>query len=635
MQTPSTRIEPAGGAKPPGPGAADDEALLEDNDDTVIGRAMRLSMLALLLIGAAAGGGWYLSRRKPPAPPEKITQLSAPVARQRHDAQMPVVKFTDITAAGIDFVHYNGTYGEKLLPETMGGGVAFFDCDSDGDPDLLFTNGTDWPGKAKPGAPKHTARLYRNDGKGNFHDATKGSGLDVPMYGMGVACGDYDNDGDADVFLTGVGGSKLFRNDLGGHFTDITAPAGVGGSPDDWTTSAAFLDYDNDGRLDLFVCNYVRWTADIDREVNYTLVGVGRAYGPPTNFQGAFSRLYHNDGAGRFTDVSDKAGIRVKNPATGVPAGKSLGVAPVDLDRDGFIDLVVANDTVQNFVFINQKNGTFKECGVECGIAFDTYGNARGAMGIDTARFRNEDPNVLGVAIGNFANEMTALYVSQGGTASNLFTDEAIAEGVGPASRLPLKFGVSFIDYDLDGWLDLLTANGHLEEEISKVQESQKYKQPAQLFWNAGPSSSAGGFALVPPEKAGADLYKPIVGRGSAVADIDGDGDDDVVLTQINGAPLLLRNDQALGNKSLRLKLIGTKGNADAVGAWVKVTVGPQTLWRQVMPTRSYLSQSDLAVTVGLGKSAPDSVEVVWPNGQTQKVEGAAPGKLTVVRQAP
>jgi hypothetical protein len=609
---------------------------LEDEDDTVIGRAVRLSLVALLVMGAVAGGAWYLSRRKAPPPPPKITALSAPVAPQRPEEHVPAVKFTDVTAAaGIDFVHHNGAYGEKLLPETMGGGVAFFDCDSDGDQDLLFVDGMPWPHKPNPSAPKTTPRLYRNDGKAKFTDATAGSGLDVSIYGIGVACGDYDNDGDADVFLTGVGGYKLFRNDLGGKFTDMTAHAGVGGSSDDWGTSAAFVDYDNDGLLDLFVCNYVRWSPELDRAANYTLVGVGRAYGPPTNFQGAFCRLYHNDGGGRFSDVSENAGVRVANTATGVPAGKSLGVAPVDLDCDGFIDLIVANDTVQNFVFHNQRNGTFKECGVECGIAFDTYGNARGAMGIDTARFRNDDPPALGVAIGNFANEMTAMYVSQGSGASMLFTDEAIAEGIGSPSRLPLKFGVFFFDYDLDGWQDLLTANGHLEEEIGKVQQSQTYRQAAQLFWNAGPAGS-GGFVPVAREKAGADLFKPIVGRGSAFADIDGDGDQDVALTQIAGPPLLLRNDQALGHQFLRLRLEGTKSNRDAIGARVKVRVGPQTLWHQVMPARSYLSQSELPLTIGLGKAAaPDSVEIIWPDGRIQQVKDVKPGVLAVIKQAP
>jgi hypothetical protein len=391
------------------------------------------------------------------------------------------------------------------------------------------------------------------------------------------------------------------------------------------------VDIDNDGDLDLFVCNYVEWSREMDGEVNYRLVGVGRAYGPPLNFPGTVPYLYRNDGKGRFTDVSASSGVQVRNPATGLPMGKSLGVSPVDLDQDGWMDLVVANDTVQNFVFHNQGDGTFKETGARTGLAFDNNGQTRGAMGIDAARFRNDAS--LGIAIGNFANEMTALYVSQ--NTPMLFSDEAIAEGVGPASRLLLKFGVFFWDYDLDGRLDLLTANGHLEEEIAKLQKSQTYAQPAQLFWNAG-SDSGASFVAVTPDEAGPDLFQPMVGRGSAYADIDGDGDLDVVLTQSGGAPRLLRNDQHLGHDWLRLKLAGTQSNRDAIGAWVRVRVGGQVLARQVMPTRGYLSQSELPVTFGLGKaSRVGDVEILWPGGAAQSLGPVPINTLTVVSQRP
>jgi len=392
---------------------------------------------------------------------------------------------------------------------------------------------------------------------------------------------------------------------------------------------AAWIDYDNDGKLDLFVCNYVQWSPEIDRGHPYELPNIGRAYGPPRNFSGSFPCLYHNDGAGHFTDVSAQAGIQVRDPGTHLPQAKSLAVAPVDADNDGWIDLVVANDTVPNFLFHNQHNGTFKEIGARSGVAFDAYGLIRGAMGIDSARFRNDD--TLGIAIGNFANEMNALYVAQ--RDSLVFADEAIKEGFGPASQKLLKFGLFFFDYDLDGRLDVLTANGHLEPEIHRVQSDQQYRQPAQLFWNRGDKNGVG-YLPVPAEKCGGDLLKPIVGRGSAYADIDGDGDLDVILTQVGGPPLLLRNEQKLGHHWLRLKLVGTKSNRDAIGAWVKARVGGHTLSRQVMPTRSYLSQSELPVTIGLGKAEKvDGLEIAWPSGTKQKLDSLPIDRLSVVTE--
>jgi hypothetical protein len=597
-------------------------------DDAIIGRAFKWSLLCLLAAaGLAAAIIWWNQRARPSRPQALATPVT-PLPRMAPAVEPPRVVFTEVTrAAGIQFTHYNGAAGEKLLPETMGGGVAFTDLDADGLPDLLFVNCMPWPWDLERAPrPLPTHALYRNHGQGQFTDITAGSGLDVPHYGMGVAVGDYDNDGLPDVFITGVYTNRLYRNLGGGKFRDVTAAALLPVGTDQWGVSAAFFDYDNDGWLDLWVCHYVQWSREIDAGIAYSLDGRNRAYGQPWNFAGAFNTLYRNLGNGQFEDVSARAGIQIRNPATGVPAGKSLGVAPVDLDGDGWMDVVVANDTVQNFVFHNQRNGAFREIGAQSGIAFDSYGNARGAMGIDAARFRED--TALGIAIANFANEMNALYV----TANRplLFTDEAIVEGLGPPSRAFLKFGLFFFDYDLDGRLDLLTANGHLENEISKIQRSQSYQQPAQLFWNAGPRAG-GCFIEAGPAFSGPDLFRPIVGRGSAYADMDGDGDLDVVLTQIHGPPLLLRNDQNLGHDWFRLQLVGRPANRDGLGAWVEAQWDGLTAWRHVMTTRGYLSCSERAVTFGAGRRGPpQKIRIHWPGGAIQEL-GPVPLRQTTV----
>ncbi len=597
-------------------------------DDALIARAFRWSALALILLLLAGIGLYVLLTRKPAPAPVKVTQITAPSVKTAPLLNPPTVKFTDVTSSsGLTFIHNNGATGEKLLPETMGGAVAFLDFDNNGTQDLLLVNAQSWPGTANPNLT--TLGLYRNDGRGQFTDVTKGSGIDISLYGMGAAVGDYDNDGWVDVFISCVGTAHLFRNQGNGVFQDVTLKAGVSGSAKDWGTAAAFFDYDNDGKLDLYVGQYVKWSREIDFEVGYKLVGIGRAYGQPMNFEGTFPYLYHNNGDGTFTDATAAAGLQVKNPSSGVPTAKTLGVAPVDIDADGWMDLIVANDTVQNLVFHNQTNGTFKEIGANAGIAFDSYGATRGAMGIDTGFFRNDD--ALGVVIGNFANEMTALYVSQGSPLQ--FADEAITEGIGPASRLLLKFGVFFFDYDLDGRLDVLSSNGHLEQEINKLQASQQYLQPAQLFWNRG-ASPTGMFGPVTSEQSGADLFRPIVGRGSAFADIDADGDLDVILVQTGGKPLLLRNDNQLGHHWIRLNLEGRSANRSAIGARVTLKVAGQTHRRQVMPTRSYLSQSELPITIGLGSSQTvEEIEILWPGGPLQKLSNIRVDQTTSVRQ--
>lgn len=542
----------------------------------------------------------------------------ASVAAHQTSPQIPTTPFLNITAAaGIDFRHVSGAYGDKLLPESMGGGVAFFDYDGDGAPDLLLINSSAWPGHPVAGQTAATMALYHNDGHGHFTNVTAGSGLDVTFYGMGVAVGDYDNDGRPDVFISGVNGNHLFHNEGGGHFRDVTADAQVGGKAEDWGTSCAWLDYDNDGLLDLFVCNYVKWSPQIDL-AKASADPSARTYAQPTRFDGTFCYLYHNEGHGHFRDVSATAGIQVKN-AAGKPAAKAMGVVPVDLDGDGWIDLVVSNDGLQNFVFHNEGNGTFKEIGALSGAGFDNFGRARGGMGIDAAHFANGP--ALGIMVGNFANEMSALFVSDDSHLN--FTDIGAEQGIGPAGVTLLKFGAFFFDYDNDGRLDALFTNGQLDPAVEKLQPGQHYRQPAQLFWNTG-SAQGIRFVLVPPAKCGADFVMPIVGRGSAFADIDSDGDPDVIFTQIDGPPVLLRNDQALGHHFARFKLVGTRSNRDAIGAWIRVRIGEQTLERQVMPTRSYLSQSELPVTFGLGAlTRVEDVEIIWPRGTHQHLDAA------------
>jgi enediyne biosynthesis protein E4 len=595
------------------------EEIEDVENDEVIGRAMRVSVLVLagvaLVALAVYFGLKYAGRERP------VTQAIDVEGPQRvaEAGQPPPLRFTDVTeSAGITFRHTNGATGERFLPETMGSGAAFFDYDGDGDQDLLLIDGDQWAegsGNASRGVGRSV--LYQNDGAGGFRDVTAEVGLDLRLYGTGVAVGDVDGDGYPDVFVAAVGRNRLLRNLGGRRFEDITESAGVGGDAAEWSTSPAFFDADNDGDLDLFVGNYVRWSKAIDLEVDYRLEGVGRAYGPPVNYEGTFPYLYRNEGGGRFTDISEGAGMQVRNPALGGPVAKTLGVVPIDADRDGWMDLVVANDTVRNFFFHNQGDGTFAEEGELYGLAYGRDGQATGAMGIDAGYFR--DDGELAIAIGNFANEMSSLYVTQGDPA--LYADEAIGAGLGAPSRRVLSFGVFFFDVDLDGRLDLLQVNGHLEENIAAVDPSQQYRQAPQLFWNAGDTGSR---VLVPVEATAlGDFGRGLVARASTFADIDGDGDLDVLITQTGDRPVLLRNDQELGHHWLRFRLRGdgVTVNRDAIGAWVELTAGGRTQRRQVMPTRSYQAQVEPVVTFGLGGlTEVGAVEVQWPDGSRQPV---------------
>lgn len=537
----------------------------------------------------------------------------------------PAVRFTDITSsAGIDFVHTNGAYGERLMPETMGSGAVFFDADRDGDPDLFLVDSRHWQDRHDAIAKPHHA-YYRNDGSGSFEEASAAVGLDLTDYGMGAAAADYDGDGWVDLYVTNLGSNRLLRN-VEGRFVDVTEAAGVGGG-DVWSASAAFFDYDRDGDLDLFVVNYIKWSRAVDLEIDFKLAGLGRAYGAPVNFVGTNSRLYRNEGDGRFSDVSAAAGIEVFDPVSGHPVGKGLGIAVLDYDRDGWLDVVVVNDTVRNFLFHNLGDGRFEEVGVFEGLAYDRNGKATSAMGVDAARFRDDAD--LGIAVGNFANEMASLFTTANGRTP--FADEAVLVGLGPASRIPLTFGVLFFDYDLDGRLDLLLANGHLEHEINKVQQSQTYAQPPSLFWHCGPDCPRTFIAVT---EAG-ELLRPLVGRGVTAADIDGDGDPDLLITQNGRRPALLRNDQASANHWLRVELVGHAPNTDAIGARLELTAGGLTRYRTVSPSRGYLSQVEHAITFGLGPStAVERLVVHWPDGSEQTIVPDGVDRAIVIEQA-
>ena len=608
-----------------------DEA--NEQDDAIIGVAVKWSVLVLVTIVAICLAIWGIWQFNQPEEVAKKIDVTLPQQRAQVAVTLPKIPLTDITdSSGLNFKHFNAMDGEKLLPETMGGGVALFDFDNDNDQDILLVNSSQWPWSKTVVDPKPTLKLFANDGKANFTDVTDQAGLNLSMYGMGPVVGDFDNDGWLDLFITAVGKNVLLRNNQG-TFVDVTATAGVAGGENDWSTGATFFDYDNDGLLDLLVCNYVQWSRETDLAQEFSLVGIGRAYGPPAFFKGTFPYLYHNDGNGVFSEVGEKAGMHVKNPATGVPMAKSLGIAPIDVNHDGWQDLIVANDTVANFLFLNQKDGTFREAGVPSSIAFDRNGSATGAMGLDCAYLRNDD--TLAIAIGNFSNEPCSLYLSRGKQAN--FFDAATATGLGPQTRISLTFGMFFADLDLDGRQDIVCTNGQLEPEISKVSNTQRYEQPPQLFWNAGTS---GGTELTPltTEQVGADALKPLVGRGAAYADFDGDGDIDMLFIANGGKPRLLKNDQNLGNSWLRIALRQKEKNIFAYGAELRLTVknGDKTSvhCRCITPTRSYLSQCELTATFGLGtNSTIEKLEILWPAGETTTVTDLKPNELRVIER--
>ena len=507
------------------------------------------------------------------------------------------VTFTDVTAsAGIRFVHNAGKAGKKFLPETLGSGGAFFDADGDGWLDIFLVNSRDWVSRGRKSLPA----LYRNNGNGTFTDITAASGLAVELYGMGVSIADYDNDGKQDLYVTALEGDRLYHNEGGGRFRDVTKEAGIQNA--NFGTSAAWLDYDRDGKVDLFVANYVQWTQKAD--LWCSLDGVTKSYCTPESYKGTASKLYRNLGGGKFEDASQKAGVAD-------PTSKSLGIAVLDYNADGWPDLFVANDTQPNKLYRNNKNGTFTDDGLIAGVAFGEDGVARGAMGVDAADYdRSGKPSLI---VGNFSNQMLGLYHNEG---NGLFVDEAPLSTVGRASLLSLAFGTFFFDYDLDGLLDIYVANGHIEEEIERVQPKVKYAQPPLLFRNVGKGKFENATAFM-----GAAFNRPVVARGAAYGDYDRDGDLDVLVTNNGGPVYLFRNEGGNQKNWLSIRTVGAKSNRDGIGAVIRIDTASGKQWGMVRSGSSYCSQSDLALTFGLGADqAVAALEIEWPSGAKQKL---------------
>lgn len=527
----------------------------------------------------------------------------------------PTITFQDITQkAGIHFVHNSGAFGGKYLPETMGPGVAFIDYDNDGWPDIFLVNGMDWPGHVSRFS---TPKLYHNNRDGTFTDVTKQAGLEVEMYGMGVAVGDYDNDGNDDLFVTAVGQSHLFHNNGNGTFSDATQKAGLWG-PNEFSTSAAWVDYDRDGKLDLVVANYVQWS--VEGDLYCTLDGKSKSYCTPESYKGLSVRLWHNRGDGTFEDVTNKAGLED-------PTSKTLGIAILDYNSDGWPDLFFSNDTQPNKLYRNNRDGTFSEQAEIAGVAFGESGMARGGMGVDAMDYdRSGAPSLL---VTNFTYQMAALFHGDG---HGVFVDQAPRSELGRATLLTVGFGCFFFDYDLDGWPDILISNGHIDEDVQKVQPNVPYAMSPQLFRNLG----NGNFREVTKD-LGAAFILPRVGRGAAYADMNNDGRLDVLLAT-NGGPAYLLENHATGEaalqQSLRVKLIGTKSNRDGIGAVVTVTAGTDTQSQMLRSGSSYLSASELVLTFGLARhEAAESISIRWPSGQVDRLTDISPGQTITVTE--
>ncbi len=548
-------------------------------------------------------------------------------------AQSPRVALTDVTReAGISFRHDNGAAGRKLLPETMGAGAAFVDYDNDGHQDLLLVNGL-FPG----GGGNRYASLYHNDGTGRFTDVSRATGLlptvrtpgaerrtvraaakadgrtpaaESLRYGMGVAAADMDNDGWTDIVITSVGGVHLFRNDRGARFVDVTARAGIA-DKQGFSTCAVWIDVDRDGLVDLFVCNYVQWSPQTD--LYCSADGKQKTYCTPQAYRGSTSWLFRNLGDGRFEDITARAGLFDVT-------GKALGATVLDHDGDGWPDLFIANDTVPNRLYRNNRNGTFTELGLQSGVAFSVDGRARAGMGVDAADVDNSGR--ASVVVTNFSGEMLGLFVPQ---EPGVYVDTAPGNEIGRATRQTLGWGCFFFDVDLDGWQDLLVVAGLLDPALAR---STAAASPTHLFLNR-----KGRFEDV-AASAGRAFAAPRIGRGAAFADVDADGDPDVVVTSNGGEAQLFRNDTSPHGGVVRLRLQGTRANRDAVGARVTGVVNGQRVSRMVRTGSSYLSQSELVLSFGLGTAAAlDDIVVEWPGRPAERLGALAAGATYTVAE--
>ena len=525
----------------------------------------------------------------------------------------PPVRFTDITSeAGIRFEHFNGATGDFYFPEIAGPGAAFLDYDGDGDQDIFLVNGASLPTPNPATDPN--SKLFRNDGDGSFMDVTGQSKIDLRgFFGMGVAAGDYDNDGDPDLYVTGYLRGVLLANNGDGTFSDRTEMAKVQ-NQGHWATSAGFFDYDRDGLLDLFVCNYVLF--DTGRNPHCTGGGF-RSYCHPSAFEGDPSVLYHNNGDGTLSDVSQTSGIAGSR-------GKSLGVAFADYDRDGWLDMFVANDTVADFLFHNQGDGTFQEVAFLAGVAYNEDGHARAGMGVDFGDYNGDGR--LDLIVTNFTSEGNALF-HNGGDGS--FAEVTRHTGIRQNSFLKVGFGVRFFDYDNDNDLDVLAVNGHVIPRIAEYRDDTSFPQRKLLYVNHD------GRFEERSQESGDCFSVQDVGRGAAFADIDDDGDVDVLVTNNGGNVQLLRNDGGNRNNWLLLKLVGRKSNRDGIGARITAQVGDRTTVTQVQRAASYLSSQDRRVHLGLGTSSQvDQLQIEWPSGTRQTLRALPSNRILTIVEA-